>query len=107
MFTTAITCVVLFKIPSKADQETLFSYYRTLARDAMKDGQQYILSAKAGVTFDDQRNQGYTVAAITRFRTLDDMKYYDDGCETHAKLKSFAKSVHQGAMMVYFQNVLE
>jgi hypothetical protein len=34
------------------------------------------------------------------------MKYYDKGCETHAELKRFVKSVHEGSMMVYFRNVL-
>jgi hypothetical protein len=106
MASTPITRVVLFKIPSKDNQTTLFSYYRTLARDATKDGNPYILSAQAGPTFEDQRSQGYTVAAITQFKNVEDMKYYDEGCETHAKLKAFAKSVHQGAMMVYFQNAL-
>jgi hypothetical protein len=42
----------------------------------------------------------------SRFRTEEDMKYYDDGCVTHAELKRFAKSVHEGAMMVYFKDVL-
>jgi hypothetical protein len=32
---------------------------------------------------------------VTQFQDVEDMKYYDDGCETHAKLKAFAKSVHQ------------
>ena len=91
----SITRVVLFKIPSKSDQETLFGYYKNLKRDATKDGAPYILSAQAGPAFEDQRSQGYTVAALTQFKNVDDMKYYDDGCETHAKLKAFAKDVHQ------------
>lgn len=33
------------------------------------------------------------------------MVYYDEECEAHGKLKEFAKSVHQGAMMVYFESV--
>lgn len=41
-----------------------------------------------------------------RFKNEADMKYYDDECETHAELKKFARSVHEGAMMVYFKNVL-
>ncbi|KAJ4348065.1 uncharacterized protein N0V89_009437 [Didymosphaeria variabile] len=103
---TPITRVVLFKIPSSTDQEKLFSYYRPLAATATKDGKPYILSARAGPTYDDQRRQGYTVAAVTEFKDEADMKYYDDGCETHAELKKFVKSVHEGAMMVYFRDVL-
>lgn len=34
------------------------------------------------------------------------MKYYDDGCETHAELRKFVRTVHEGMMMVYFRNVL-
>jgi Stress responsive A/B Barrel Domain len=60
----------------------------------------------AGPAFDDQRNQGYTVAVISVFKSVEDMKYYDDECEAHAALKQVAKSVHKGAMMVYFQSVL-
>ncbi|KAL5451973.1 hypothetical protein PMIN05_000354 [Paraphaeosphaeria minitans] len=84
----------------------LFEYYRPLAATATKNGKPYILSARAGPTFEDQRRQGFTVAAVTEFKNEDDMRYYDDGCETHAKLKKFAKSVHEGAMMVYFRDVL-
>ncbi|OAG10808.1 uncharacterized protein CC84DRAFT_1161658 [Paraphaeosphaeria sporulosa] len=101
-----ITRVVLFKIASPADQAKLFEYYRPLAATATKDGKPYILSARAGPTFEDQRRQGFTVAAVTEFKNEEDMKYYDEGCETHAELKKFAKSVHEGAMMVYFRDVL-
>ena len=66
MSSVPITRVVLFKIPSRDDQEKLFSYYRPLAATATKDGKPYILSAKVGPTYEDQRNQGYTVAAVTQ-----------------------------------------
>lgn len=35
------------------------------------------------------------------------MKYYDDECKAHANLKAYAKTVHQGAMMVFFNNALD
>jgi hypothetical protein len=66
MSATPITRCVLFKIPKKEDQDTLFDFYRSLKRDATRDGHSYILSAQAGPTFDDERNQGYTV--VRRFR---------------------------------------
>jgi hypothetical protein len=62
---TPKTRVVLFKIASPSDQEKLFAYYRPLAATATKDGKPYILSARAGPTFEDQRRQGFTVAAVT------------------------------------------
>lgn len=60
-----ITRVVLFKIASPANQQKLMEYYRPLAATATKDGKPYILSARAGPTFEDQRSRGFTVAAIT------------------------------------------
>ena len=39
------------------------------------------------------------------FKSVEDMVYYDEECEAHKKLKAFAKGVHQGAMMVYFESV--
>jgi len=52
-----------------------------------------------------QRDQGYTVAVISVFSSTEDMVYYDDECKAHAALKDVAKSVHKGAMMVYFESV--
>lgn len=34
------------------------------------------------------------------------MKYYDNGCTAHAELKEYVKTVHQGIMMVYFEDKL-
>lgn len=68
-----------------------------------QDGKPYILSVRAGSTFEDQRRQGYTLAVISEFESEEDMAYYDSGCEAHAKLKTVAKDMHQGVMMVYFE----
>jgi hypothetical protein len=35
------------------------------------------------------------------------MAYYDDKCEAHAALKGVAKTLHQGAMMVYFESIFD
>lgn len=101
-----ISRVTLFKIPSKDDQARLIDIYRTMKTRALKDGKPYILSATVGPTYDDARNQGYTLAAISVFASVEDMKYYDDECTAHAELKKVAKTVHQGAMMAYFHNVI-
>ena len=106
MSTQLVTRVTLFKIPSAEDQQRLIDLYRTLATKALKDGKPYIVSASAGPTFEDARNQGYTLAASTTFATLEDWEYYDEQCSAHGEIKKLARTIHRGAMMVYFQNVL-
>ncbi|PKS08194.1 hypothetical protein jhhlp_005470 [Lomentospora prolificans] len=99
--------VTMFKIPSPVDQKRLIDLYRGLPDRALKDGKRYILSAAVGPTFDDARNQGYTLAAFTMFETEDDMKYYDEQCSEHAEIKKLARSLQiPKPMMVYFQNAL-
>ncbi|KAJ6441605.1 stress responsive A/B barrel domain-containing protein [Purpureocillium lavendulum] len=112
--------VTLFKIPDHEHQERLLGFYKqmkskalkvriliagtALLRDHDKDGKPYILSVTAGNAKPDQRAQGFTFAAISVFSSVEDMVYYDNECAAHAELKAFAKTVHQGAMMVYFEN---
>ncbi|KAB5563508.1 hypothetical protein GE09DRAFT_785686 [Coniochaeta sp. 2T2.1] len=98
--------VTLFKIPAEEDQTRLIDIYRTMPVRALKDGKPYILSATVGPTYDDARNQGYTLAALSAFASVEDMKYYDNECAAHGELKKVAKELHRGAMMVYFQNAL-
>ncbi|KAB5580367.1 hypothetical protein GE09DRAFT_1212816 [Coniochaeta sp. 2T2.1] len=98
--------VTLFKIPSQEDKTRLTDIYRTMPVRALKDGKPYILSATVGPTYDDARNQGYTLAALSTFASVEDMKYYDNECTAHGELKKVAKELHQGVMMVYFQNAL-
>ncbi|EAS29429.3 stress responsive A/B barrel domain-containing protein [Coccidioides immitis RS] len=100
-----ITRVTLFKIPEEEHRQQVLAKYKTMARDALKDGKPYIRSVRAGSTFEDQRRQGYTLAVISEFDSVDDMKYYDNDCQAHASLKAVAKDVHQGVMMVYFESV--
>ncbi|KAK4939252.1 hypothetical protein LTR10_020449 [Elasticomyces elasticus] len=95
--------LTLFKIPDEGNQDKLLELYRTMPQDALKDGKPYIVSAKAGKTVDDSRNQGYTIAVVTHFASMEDFKYYDTQCAAHTKLKSFAKTVHQGNMMTFFE----
>lgn len=106
MSSKPINRVTLFKIPSEEDRARLIDIYRTLPTRALKDGKPYILSATVGPTYDDARNQGYTLAIISTFASVEDMKYYDNDCAAHAELKGVAKTMHQGVMMVYFHNAL-
>ncbi|KAH7024685.1 stress responsive A/B barrel domain-containing protein [Microdochium trichocladiopsis] len=99
--------ITLFKIPEEAARAKLVEIYKTLQQRALKDGKPYILGAKVGSAFPDQRSQGYTFAVQTTFASADDMAYYDSACSAHADLKSYAKTVSQGNMVVYFENALE
>lgn len=98
--------VTLFKILSQEGRAKLIDMYRTMPTRALKDGKPYILSATVGPTHDDARNQGYTLAAYTTFGSVEDMKYYDGECAAHAELKKVARTLHEGMMMVYFNNAL-
>ena len=60
----------------------------------------------AGTAKPDQRAQGYTVAVTSVFHSHEDMVYYDNECAAHSELKDFAKTVHQGRMVVFFENEL-
>ncbi|KAJ1324350.1 Dabb family protein [Microdochium nivale] len=98
--------ITLFKIPSADDQSKLLDIYRGMPGKAVKDGKPYIISVTAGRAKDDQRAQGYTIAVTSVFASRDDMVYYDNECAAHAELKAFAKTAHQGVMMVFFENEL-
>lgn len=107
MSTQPIHRITLFKIPNESDREHLLSLYRTMPQRALKDGKPYIHSVTAGHAIPDARNQGFTIAAVTKFASEADMKYYDEGCAAHAELREFVRSVREGFMMVYFANALE
>lgn len=62
---------------------------------------------KAGTASPNPRDQGFNFAVQSTFASPEDMAYYDNECSAHAELKSFVKTVHSGAMMVYFENALE
>ncbi|PHH75931.1 hypothetical protein CDD80_1927 [Ophiocordyceps camponoti-rufipedis] len=98
--------ITLFKIPDEADQLRLLEFYKQMPVKAVKDGKPYILSVTAGRAKPDQRAQGYTLAVVSVFSSVADMKYYDEQCPAHAELKAFAKTANQGVMMVYFENEL-
>jgi len=95
--------VTMFKIPSKGNIQKFLDLYRTLSATAVKDGKPYILSLNAGPAHEDARSQGYTLIAKSEFKSVEDMNYYDSGCEAHQVLKDGAKTLGvEGMMMVYF-----
>lgn len=96
--------ITLFKMPSESDIEAALAKYSTLQGTAVKDGKPYILSARAFKTYDDPRNNGFTVCGRTVFSSLEDMKYYDEDCEAHKELKAEFKgkvAMPGGVMTVY------
>ncbi|KAH8890098.1 hypothetical protein GQ53DRAFT_688891 [Thozetella sp. PMI_491] len=101
-----INRITLFKIPNEDDQQKLLNIYKHMPEKAVKDGKPYIISVRAGLAKKDQRAQGFTIAVISVFASESDMEFYDNECTAHGELKSFAKTVHQGAMMVFFENAL-
>ncbi|TQS32614.1 hypothetical protein Golomagni_07066 [Golovinomyces magnicellulatus] len=104
--TNQITRITLFKIPNAEDQNKLLDIYKQMPQKAVKDGKPYILNVKAGSAKPDQRAQGFTIGVVSTFASQDDMVYYDEQCAAHAELKAFAKSVHQGVMMMFFEDVM-
>ncbi|CAK7232330.1 hypothetical protein SCUCBS95973_008223 [Sporothrix curviconia] len=101
-----LTRVTYFKVPKAADQQALVSLYRAMPTKALKDGKPYIRSVRAGPAKDDPRSKGFTFAAISIFDSLADMQYYDNSCPAHAELRNFAQSVHEGGMVVYFEDAI-
>lgn len=75
-------------------------------RIIIQDGKPYILSVKAGPAFENQRNQGFTVAAISTFASVEDFEYYDTQCQAHLALKAVAKTLNKGVMMIYFTSIV-
>lgn len=50
----------------------------------------------------DSRHKGYTVVLQTKFRTLEDMKYFDEQCAAHQELKNVVKAVKPEPPLVVF-----
>lgn len=43
------------------------------------------------------------MAVVTEFASMADFTYYDTQCAAHTRLKGFAKTVHQGNLMTFFE----
>ncbi|KAG7146034.1 Fusaristatin A biosynthesis cluster protein like [Verticillium longisporum] len=99
--------VTMFKLPNKDHQDKLLAAYRTLSAEQKKDGAPYILSLVVGPALADPRSKGYTIVAKTEFASLADMRWYDDECPAHAKLKAlvpeFGLNPPEDVMSIYFE----
>ena len=115
--------VTYFKIADDEAKQKLLDMYKVIKSKALKVGKKflsglsgilirnqdqkpYIVAAEAGPTVPDKRNQGFNVAAKTTFASMEDFEFYDKECSAHKELRSYAASVNQGSMMVYFQSVV-
>ncbi|KNG45907.1 stress responsive a b barrel domain-containing protein [Stemphylium lycopersici] len=86
-----IVRLTLFKIGDQNTVQEAIKMYSTLAQDAKKDGKNYIQLAQANVPYEDQRSQGYNLVARCVLESLEDMKYFDENDEVHAKIKAHLK----------------
>jgi hypothetical protein len=67
-----------------------------------QDGKNYISLAQANPTRDDPRSQGYTLLARCIFESKEDMDYYDNEDEAHAKIKAhFKPKVNSPPLVIY------
>ncbi|KAI9688348.1 MAG: hypothetical protein M1822_001297 [Bathelium mastoideum] len=114
----------MFRVPNPADIDPILQKYATLKQEAKKDGKPYILEVTAGKSIDDPRNQGYTLFALVKFSSIDDMKcaswkavefavvnkeyrYYDTECEAHQALKAVGKGkAEPPPLVVYMSDVV-
>ncbi|GAM89104.1 hypothetical protein ANO11243_071390 [Dothideomycetidae sp. 11243] len=124
MSSSQVHRITYFKIADAEAQEKLLAMYKNLQSGARKvsethgdkrrlikltpakQGEPYIISAEAGRIVQDPRNQGFNIAAKTTFASMDDFEFYDKQCPAHKSLRSYAASVNQGSMMVFFQSVV-
>ncbi|KAG9240189.1 hypothetical protein BJ878DRAFT_527622 [Calycina marina] len=99
--------VTMFKLPSPESQQKLIGCYKALSQTASKDGKPYILSLEAGPANPDQRSQGYTFVSISEFASMEDMAFYDEGCEAHARLRAEVKELGvEGVLTVHYEPVV-
>lgn len=70
-----------------------------------QDGKPYIVYLCAGLANpEDPRHKGYTVVSQTKFKNLEDMKFYDEQCTAHQELKTLVKGLGPDGppLTVYF-----
>ncbi|KAF2763232.1 hypothetical protein EJ05DRAFT_534618 [Pseudovirgaria hyperparasitica] len=97
--------IVLFKIPPQ-HIDTVIQAYTTMRNTARKSDKPYIIRAFACRLHTNTPSHGFTVAAQTRFANAEDVMYYNEQCEAHAKLKGIvaplidAPSLADGMLVV-------
>ncbi|KAK5682801.1 hypothetical protein LTR17_027379 [Elasticomyces elasticus] len=97
-----MTC---FKVKNEDDIQGLIEQYQSVSETNQKDGKPYILETSSRKAIDDPRNSGYNLIGITKFASMEDVKFYDETCEAHQKLKAFAKDKVAGPPLVLHLDV--
>ncbi|KUI73450.1 hypothetical protein VM1G_09093 [Cytospora mali] len=97
--------ITMFKLPGAENQAKLIAAYEKLAKDQSKDGKPYIAYLCAGIAHDDARSKGYTVVAQSKFHSLEDMQFHDEGCPAHKEFKATAKDLGplEPPLLVYLE----
>ncbi|KAK5991015.1 Fusaristatin A biosynthesis cluster protein [Cladobotryum mycophilum] len=96
--------ITMFKLPKVEDQQSLLEKYKDLVATNSKDGKPYILSTFIGPAEADPRSQGFTLVSKTEFASMEDMKYYDEACPAHQRIKDYIRTLTlEGMVTVYFK----
>ncbi|OAP64991.1 hypothetical protein AYL99_00963 [Fonsecaea erecta] len=98
--------VTLFKVPKEEDIDAILAEYQVMRSTAQKDGQPYIVSNEATrvINSSEERSQGYTVIAVTTFKSREDVDFYDKGCAAHKKLREFITPRRTGFATLHYES---
>ncbi|KIW60976.1 hypothetical protein PV05_01149 [Exophiala xenobiotica] len=100
--------VTLFKVPKEEDIDAIIAEYGTMRTSAQKDGAPYIVSNEATrvTNASEERAQGYTLIAVTTFKSREDFDYYDKQCAAHKKLREFIAPRRTGFATLQYESEL-
>ncbi|KAL4968161.1 Dabb family protein [Aspergillus stella-maris] len=104
MATGPITRVTMIKLASEDSIPIALEGFKAFASSQKKEGEPYILSMQAGRAEGSVREQGYNFVTKSVFRSMDDMRYYENDCPAHNEYRVFLKknAPATGLQTVYF-----
>ncbi|KIW94240.1 uncharacterized protein Z519_05556 [Cladophialophora bantiana CBS 173.52] len=108
MSSKCVKRITLFKVPKEEDIDAILAEYQVMRTSAQKDGKPYILSNEATrvLNSSEERSQGYTLVAVTTFKSREDVEYYDKGCAAHKKLREFITPRRTGFATIHYESEL-
>ncbi|KIW99777.1 uncharacterized protein Z518_10705 [Rhinocladiella mackenziei CBS 650.93] len=100
--------ITLFKVPKEEDIDAIIAEYEVLRATAQKDGAPYIVANEASrvLNTSEERSQGYTLIAVTTFKSKEDFDYYDKQCPSHKRLREFIAPRRTGYAMLQHESEL-
>ncbi|KAI1624167.1 hypothetical protein EDD37DRAFT_609178 [Exophiala viscosa] len=100
--------VTMFQVAKEEDIDAVVAQYDILRSTAEKNGAPYIVANEAArvINSSEERSQGFTVIAITTFKSKEDVEYYDKGCAAHKKLREFVATRRNGFATLHFESSL-